>query len=65
MAQWLGLHASNAGVAGSIPGWETRFHMSQVAKNFKNSNSYMRRLMPVPRKDFFPTKILLGVLGLA
>ena len=30
MAQWLRLHAPNAGGLGSIPGWGTRPHMQQL-----------------------------------
>ena len=30
VVQWLRLHASNAGVLGSILGWETQSHMLQL-----------------------------------
>ena len=33
VVQWLGLHASNAGDMGSIPGWETKIpHATWHAK---------------------------------
>ena len=33
VVQWLGLHASNAGDMGSIPGWETKMpHATWHAK---------------------------------
>ena len=33
VAQWIRLHAPNAGGLGSIPGQETRFHMHAATKS--------------------------------
>ena len=36
VVQWLGLCASNAGVIGTIPGWETKILHAAWPKKFKN-----------------------------
>ena len=33
MAQWIRLHAPNAGALGSIPGWQTRSRMQAATKS--------------------------------
>ena len=40
MVQWLGLCASNAGVIGTIPGWETKILHAAWPKNFKNLKKF-------------------------
>ena len=54
MAKWLRLHASNAGGAGSIPGWGSKIPLTaQSGQTIKKS--------PEPRLGLMPLRRLKGV----
>ena len=57
LVQWLGVHATNAGGEGLVPGWELRFRMpggmARKEKKKKNTKINVQKFLDKNKRKFF------------